>query len=115
IFKAGVDMKGVHDWSLRTEYRLTDTAAEKETAWLSSPDSAIATWRSPVLLVQGDNDRNVDFHQMVDLVRRLQLQHVPYQAIVIPDEIHGFLLYHARLREYEAAAGFFDKEFPRFP
>ena len=60
-------------------------------AWESSPDSAIATWKSPVLLIQGDDDRNVEFHQMVDLVERLQLAHVPFEQIVIPNEIHGFL------------------------
>ncbi len=47
---------------------------------------------------------------MVDLVRRLQLQHVPYQEIVIPDEIHGFLRYHSWVEADEATAAFFDKE-----
>ncbi len=46
----------------------TMTKALMKLAWESSPDSAIATWKSPVLLIQGDDDRNVEFHQMVDLV-----------------------------------------------
>ena len=120
IFKAGVDMHGVHDWSMFAgdwfgkpleRYQMPDIPALKKLFWLSSPDSAIATWRSPVLLIQGDDDRNVHFHQMVDLVRRLQLQHVPYEEIVIPDEIHGFLRYASWLRADEATAAYFDKQF----
>ena len=120
IFKAGVDMHGVHDWSMFADdwfgkaldrYQMPDMKALKRIFWLSSPDSAIGTWKSPVLLIQGDDDRNVHFHQMVDLVRRLHLQHVPYQEIVIPDEIHGFLRYHSWLEADEATAAFFDKEF----
>ena len=119
VFKAGVDMHGVHDWSMSTgdwlgkpiaRYQMPDLAALRKIFWLSSPDSAIATWKSPVLLIQGDDDRNVHFHQMVDLVRRLQRRHVPYQEIVIPDEIHVFLRYHSWLEADRATARFFIKE-----
>jgi dipeptidyl aminopeptidase/acylaminoacyl peptidase len=119
IFKAGVDLHGVHDWSMFVDdwfgkaldrYQMPDMAALKKIFWESSPDSAIGTWKSPVLLIQGDDDRNVHFHQMVDLARRLQLQHVPYQEMVIPDEIHGFLRYHSWLQADEATAAFFDKQ-----
>ncbi len=119
IFKAGVDMHGVHDWSMFADdwfgkaldrYQMPDMAALKKIFWLSSPDSAIGTWKSPVLLIQGDDDRNVHFHQMVDLARRLQLQHVPHQEMVIPDEIHGFLRYHSWLEADEATAAFFDTQ-----
>jgi dipeptidyl aminopeptidase/acylaminoacyl peptidase len=119
IFRAGVDLHGVHDWSMSSEdllgkpldrYQMPDMAALKKIFWLSSPDSAIGTWKSPVLLIQGDDDRNVHFHQMVDLVRRLQLQHVPYQEVVIPDEIHGFLRYDSWVQADEAAAAFFSKQ-----
>jgi dipeptidyl aminopeptidase/acylaminoacyl peptidase len=102
IFKTGVDFHGVHDWSLPDgiwfdkgpeRYQTIDRKAALKEAWESSPDSAIATWRSPVLLIQGDDDRNVDFHQMVDLVQRLRIANKPYEEIVIPNEIHGFLRY----------------------
>ncbi|HET9107880.1 MAG TPA: prolyl oligopeptidase family serine peptidase [Steroidobacteraceae bacterium] len=116
IFKAGVDMHGVHDWSMFggdwfdkpiERYQMPDMKKVLRTAWLSSPDSAIGTWKSPVLLIQGDDDRNVHFHQMVDLVRRLQLAHVPYQELVIPDEIHVFLRYHTWLEADRATVRFF--------
>ncbi|HZZ65066.1 MAG TPA: prolyl oligopeptidase family serine peptidase [Candidatus Baltobacteraceae bacterium] len=100
IFKAGVDWHGVHDWSMFPEW-FGDTSTQRyqdfdrkrflKTAWLSSPDAYIATWKSPVLLIQGDDDRNVRFHQMVDLVQRLRLAGVPYEEYVIPNDIHGFL------------------------
>ena len=106
LFKAGVDFHGVHDWSMFGEwfstppvkrYQTYDKKRFLRTAWLSSPDAYISTWRSPVLLIQGDDDRNVHFHQMVDLVERLKLAHVPFEEIVIPNEIHGFLRWQSWL------------------
>ncbi|MGC2405691.1 MAG: prolyl oligopeptidase family serine peptidase, partial [Candidatus Cybelea sp.] len=126
IFKAGVDFHGVHDWSLdidnpqtgftqRKRYQQYDTKAIMKLAWESSPDSAIATWKSPVLLIQGDDDRNVEFHQMVDLVQRLQLAHVPFEQIVIPNEIHGFLRYASWLEADTATAQYFERRFSATP
>ncbi|MDE2480684.1 MAG: prolyl oligopeptidase family serine peptidase [bacterium] len=118
IFKAGVDMHGVHDWSMFSEwfgaqperYQHIDKAAFLKTAWLSSPDAYISSWRSPVLLIQGDNDRNVRFHQMVDLVERLKQAHVPFEQLVLPDEIHGFLRWNSWLRADQAGADFLIRE-----
>jgi dipeptidyl aminopeptidase/acylaminoacyl peptidase len=117
IFKAGVDFHGIHDWSFDIDnpvwgftqpkrYQQYDTKALMRTAWLSSPDSAIATWKSPVLLIQGDDDRNVEFHQMVDLVERLAQARVPFEQIVIPNEIHGFLRYASWLEADQATASY---------
>ncbi|HEX3671676.1 MAG TPA: prolyl oligopeptidase family serine peptidase [Candidatus Cybelea sp.] len=124
IFKTGVDFHGVHDWSLDIEnpvwagtqlkrYQQYDTRAIMKLAWESSPDSAIATWKSPVLLIQGDDDRNVEFHQMVDLVERLRVAHVNYEQIVIPNEIHGFLRYASWLQADTATAAYFERELGR--
>jgi len=62
-----------------------------------------------VLLIQGDDDRNVHFHQMVDLVQRLRKAGVPYRQIVFPNEIHGFLRYNDWYRADEATADFLGK------
>jgi dipeptidyl aminopeptidase/acylaminoacyl peptidase len=78
-------------------------------AWDSSPDAYVSTWRSPVLPIQGDDDRNVPFTQTVDLVQRLRAQHVPFEQLVLPDEIHGFLMWKNWMRAYAATAGFFDR------
>lgn len=116
VFKAGVDMHGIHDWTQglarylgRTEdrYEQGDRAAFEKTAWGSSPDASIATWTSPVLLIQGDDDRNVDFHQTVDLARRLEAKgDVTVDELVLPDEIHGFLRYASWLNADQVTVDF---------
>ena len=100
VFKAGVDLHGVHDWTQDLaraigkgddRYEQGDREAFMKMAWQSSPDAYISTWTSPVLLIQGDDDRNVAFHQTVDLVRRLKVKgDVPMEEMVLADEIHGF-------------------------
>jgi dipeptidyl aminopeptidase/acylaminoacyl peptidase len=62
-----------------------------------------------VLLVHGDDDRNVDFSQTVDLVQRLRAQKVEFEQIIYPDEVHDFLLHRHWLGVYRAAAGCFDR------
>ncbi|MEO8927072.1 MAG: prolyl oligopeptidase family serine peptidase [Caulobacteraceae bacterium] len=119
IFKAGVDMHGVHDWwrdfvresgPAPDRFETGDRDQAKAVAWTSSPDADIARWRSPVLLIQGDDDRNVDFQQTVDLARRLEDHGVPFEELVIPNEIHGFLRHESWLAADTATAGFLEKE-----
>jgi dipeptidyl aminopeptidase/acylaminoacyl peptidase len=122
IFKAGVDFHGVHDWSVfltqrpyfgNLSLRPPDADAAIKLAWESSPDAYVSTWKSPVLLIHGDDDRNVPFDQTVDLVQRLRRQHVGFEEIVLPDEIHGFLRYKDWVRAYGATADFFDRTLKR--
>ena len=116
IFAAGVDYHGVHDWSVifqeddPTANKAPDYLEARKLAWESSPDASIATWKSPVLLIQGDDDRNVPFNQMVDLVQRLRAANVPFEQIVYPDEIHGFLLWRHWVASYKATAEFLTKQ-----
>ncbi len=99
VFKAGVDVHGVHDWSrvlaeelpMPTRFEKGDYAAALETAFKASPAADVATWTSPVLFIHGDDDRNVRFNQTIDLVRRLLAKGTPFEELVIPDEIHDFL------------------------
>ena len=86
-----------------------DAQQARQLAFRSSPNSAIATWSSPVLLIQGDDDRNVSFSQSVDLAQRLKAQRVPFEQIVFPDEIHDFLLWHSWVRAYDAGEKFFTR------
>ena len=114
LFAAGVDMHGVHDWSVflpRWENHpdAPDTKAAEKLAFDSSPDASVSTWKSPVLLIQGDDDRNVPFGQTVDLAQRLREQHVMFEELIFPDEIHDFLMWKNWLRAYSAAAEFFDR------
>jgi dipeptidyl aminopeptidase/acylaminoacyl peptidase len=113
IFAAGVDFHGVHDWSALLPMReegAQDAPDYKEAlklAYDSSPIASIATWRSPVLLIHGDDDRNVPFQQTADLVQRLKEQRVEFEEIIVPDEIHDFLLWKTWVRAYQATADFF--------
>jgi len=116
VFAAGVDFHGVHDWSARGIFRggpegggPPDRAEAMRLAFESSPNASIKSWKSPVLLIQGDDDRNVDFSQMVDLVQRLRAQKVSFEQLVFPDEIHDFLLWRSWVRGYKACADFFDR------
>ena len=115
VFKAGVDLHGVHDWSRvfaeQAGYPLArfergDWEQAVKVAFESSPDADVSRWRSPVLLIQGDDDRNVRFSEMIDLARRLDAQGVDYEEMVLPDEIHGFLR-HASWEKADAATADF--------
>ena len=113
LFAAGVDLHGVHDWSdFVGEFRkdAPDREAALKLAFESSPNAAIAAWRSPVLLIQGDDDRNVDFSQTVDLLQRLRQQNVHVEELVFPDEVHGFLMWRTWLRAYGATEEFFARQ-----
>ena len=92
------------------DYRFDPLAYAAEVAWRSSPVSAIATWRSPVLVIHGDDDRNVQFSQSVDLVRRLAAAGVPHEELVIPDDTHHFMLHANQVRVNEAVEEFFSRK-----
>jgi len=113
IFAAGVDMHGVHQWQRPASWHPShDPDADArtfKTAWESSPMAYVSTWRSPVLLIQGDDDRNVPFSQTVSLARALRTQGVEFEELVFPDEIHGFLLHGHWLAAYKAEAEFFQQ------
>jgi len=115
IFAAGVDFHGVHDWSqfLPSWEQGAESAPDlkdaEKLAFSSSPNASIASWKSPVLLIQGDDDRNVPFSQMVSLVQKLKTQKVSYEEIVYPDEIHDFLLWKDFVHSYTATAAFFQQ------
>ncbi len=115
IFRAGVDFHGVHDWSVflpQWEDNARSAPDLKEAialAFKSSPDADVATWRSPVLLIHGDDDRNVAFQQTTDLVQRLRKQNVAFEQMIIPDEIHDLLKWGDWVRAYKAMGEFFDR------
>jgi dipeptidyl aminopeptidase/acylaminoacyl peptidase len=113
IFAAGVDFHGVHDWSMFLFQRGADAPDAKEAqklAFDSSPVASAATWKSPVLFMHGDDDRNVPFSQTTDLIQRLRQQNVDIEQIIFPDEIHDFLLWRTWVKGYKATAEFFDRK-----
>ena len=120
LFAAGVDVHGVHDWTTerargllnRDRYEeAPDLSKALEIGWASSPVSRIKTWRSPVLLIHGDDDRNVRFSQTVDLVQRLSEARIPFEELIIPDDTHHFMRHANWVRVDKATADFFERKF----
>jgi dipeptidyl aminopeptidase/acylaminoacyl peptidase len=87
IFVAGVDLAGVHLYG--------NSLDSTNLAYQSSAAAHIDTWKSPVFLVHGDDDRNVDFGQTIGLVNLLRAHNIYYELTVVPDDVHESL-HHSR-------------------
>ncbi|MFN9430114.1 MAG: S9 family peptidase [Acidobacteriota bacterium] len=118
LFAAGVDIHGVHNRFIGRNRgggeggyeRAPDAAEAREVSWKSLPIADMAKWKSPVLVIHGDDDRNVEFIQTVDLVRRLEQYKVPYEEIVIADDTHHFLRHGNWTKVGRATAEFFARQ-----
>jgi dipeptidyl aminopeptidase/acylaminoacyl peptidase len=116
MFAVGVDIHGVHDWNpviknFAPSYDPVKLADISKKAFESSPLNFIDGWKSPVLLVHGDDDRNVPFNETVTLVEALRKQHVYFEQLIFPDEVHFFLLHDSWVKTYKRGADFFQQEF----
>ena len=102
IFVAGADLAGVHLYG--------NVIDSTNLAFKSSAVGAIDGWKSPVFLVHGDDDRNVDFAQTVGLVQLLRARGVYHELIVVPDDLHESML-HSKWIETFDKMGVFLKRF----
>ncbi|MEO8449845.1 MAG: prolyl oligopeptidase family serine peptidase, partial [Gemmatimonadota bacterium] len=119
LFAAGVDIHGVHDMTVdrirgmlspdRYE-RAPDAERAAQVAWESSPMSSVKGWKSPVLIIHGDDDRNVRFNQSVDLVRRLEALKVPMETLVLVDDTHHFMRFANMVAADAATADFLERK-----
>ena len=115
LFAAGVDIHGVHDKNLSLKnfipsYNPLEHPAEANIAELSSPMHYVDTWKSPVLVIHGDDDRNVNFYQTVMLIRELRKRNVETEQLVFPDEVHSFLTHQHWVDAYKATVDFFGRK-----
>ena len=115
IFKAGVDIHGVYDWNAVIKgfipaYNPLEESEFAKLAYDSSPVAFMNGWKSPVLLIHGDDDRNVPFNETVVKAQKLQELGVYFEQLVFPDEVHGFLLHKNWQAAFEATADFFDRK-----
>ncbi len=101
IFVAGADLAGVHLYGNQL-----DTAA---LSFRSSAVGAIDGWKSPVFLVHGDDDRNVDFAQTVGLVQLLRARNVYHELIVVPDDLHESMLHKNWIDTFDRMGVFFKR------
>jgi dipeptidyl aminopeptidase/acylaminoacyl peptidase len=114
LFAAGVDLHGVHDWSDWFRVVAGDDIGGKNAeaariAFQSSPMADVKDWRSPVLLIHGDDDRNVPFQQSVDLAEALRERGVTVEQLVFPDEVHDFLVQAHWIEAFRAATDFLER------
>jgi dipeptidyl aminopeptidase/acylaminoacyl peptidase len=107
LLAAGVDYAGVHDWSAMGRLGPGSANGAAELALQSSPMGSIDKWKSPVLLIHADDDRNVPFSQTVEVVQGLRQHNVEFEQIILPDEIHDLLRSASWNRFFHAADDFF--------
>ncbi len=115
IFKAGVDIHGVYDWNAILKnfipsYNKLTVPDFAKLAYDSSPVAVMEGWKSPVLLIHGDDDRNVPFSETVLKAQKLRELGVEFEQLVFPDEVHGFLLHSNWHSAYRATKDFFDRK-----
>lgn len=87
IFKVGFDMAGTH----------------------AAPIAEVDGWESPVMLVQGDDDRNVAFSHGVNLTSALMSRRpqVEFEQRVFPNEVHDLYLTYEDLVETYVNGAYF--------
>lgn len=114
LFACGVDIHGVHNWNdeiptFAPWYDPADMPEFARLAFASSPESHVKNWKAPVLMIHGDDDRNVPFNETVRFAETLRKQGVAVESMVLPDEVHFFLLHRNWLKTYQASADFLEK------
>jgi dipeptidyl aminopeptidase/acylaminoacyl peptidase len=118
LFAAGVDIHGVYDWNAEIRHWVRDYDPRKQEeaarrAYTASPIADVKTWRSPVLVIHGDDDRNVPFSETAHLVEDLRKQHVHVEQLIFPDEVHDFLTHARWLQAMDTATDFLDRHLRR--
>ncbi len=122
LFAVGVDIHGVHDRTINrvNSYlypdryeQAPDAQYAAEVAWKSSPVAYVEGWTSPVLIIHGDDDRNVPFSQSTDLVQRLRKKGVDMETMVVVDDSHHFMLHKNQVDVNKATAEFLIKHLQR--
>ena len=113
-FHVGVDIHGVHNWNKDIPVFAPWYAPEKfpemaDLAFRSSPMAHVENWEDPVLLIHGDDDRNVLFSESVELAEVLRKQGVYVEQLVFPDEVHAFLLHQNWVKAFEETYRFITK------
>ncbi len=114
LFKVGVDIHGVHNFEGRYDVPegfevAPDYEEVKKIAWESSPFAYLDSWESPVLLIHGDDDRNVNVSHTTDLIRRFEEKNIPYQYLMIPDETHHWMKFSNMVKVNKATTDFLEE------
>jgi dipeptidyl aminopeptidase/acylaminoacyl peptidase len=108
---AGVNYAGLYNWSTFMASIGAPLEGEEANrrAVESSPIATIDKWRSPVLVVQADDDRNVPSAQATELIEALRTHNIAHDEIIIPNEIHDLARYSSWMMFFSAADGYFER------
>jgi dipeptidyl aminopeptidase/acylaminoacyl peptidase len=120
LFKAGVAIHGVYDWSwpspvkghLNPSVFFGVDEKDRDQARAASPMGHLDTWRSPVLLIHGDADMNVDVVETVDLAQRLRERGVEVRTLILPGEAHDFIRHADWQKVWRAIDGYLLEKLP---
>jgi len=110
-FAAGVDYAGLYNWATffsSVGLSLPDATATQR-AVQSSPIATIDQWRSPVLVVQADDDRDVPSQQSSELIEALRSHRIEHDELILPNEIHDLARYASWMQFFEATDRYFDE------
>lgn len=118
LFAAGIAIHGVYDWSwpsptpghLNPSIFFGVNEKDRPLARKSSPVGSVDGWRSPVLLVSGDQDMNVDVLETIDLAAKLKARNVDVRTMLIPGEGHDFTRHENYRRLWQEAERFFGEK-----
>src|SRR5690606_22987138 len=86
-----------------------DYEEAKKIAWESSPFAYLDSWKSPVLFIHGDDDRNVNVSHTTDLIRRFEEKDLPYNYLMIPDETHHWMKFSNMVKVNKATVDFLEE------
>jgi dipeptidyl aminopeptidase/acylaminoacyl peptidase len=108
-------MHGVHDWNTELptfspNYDPRERVDVARLAFESSPMASVATWRSPVLLIHGDDDRNVPFAQTEETRGGLAQTEGRLRGTDLPGRDSRLPLRRDWVRAYSASAEFLGRK-----
>ena len=121
VIRCVVGFAGVYDL-----VRLSDETDAAETGWgrdilqrylgsdegvltKFSPARNAAQLNAPVLLIHGEEDKRAPVSQARAMKEALQSAGTPCEAVIVPDEGHGFRSEANRLRAYKKILSFLDR------
>jgi dipeptidyl aminopeptidase/acylaminoacyl peptidase len=109
---AGVDYAGVYDWStfLASVGVPTEPGEATKVAVASSPSATMDQWKSPVLIVQADDDRAVPYQQSTELMQELRTRGVEHEVLMIPNEMHDMTRFSSWVTLFRATDGYFERK-----
>ena len=116
LFAAGAGLRSVTDWvnyyysnPYYTAKRLGLPEENKEAYERSSPIHFSDNLKSPLLLLHGVLDSNVQFQDAVQLVQKLIDGGKDFELMIYPKEAHSFKTAEAWTDEYSRILNFMEK------